>query len=48
MEPPRTTLTRLTHQDVARVASLCRRTAVVQVLGEPSTVDRAVQSSGGG
>jgi zinc protease len=42
------TLVRLTPEDVARVGGLCRRTAVVQVLGEPATVDRAVQSTGGG
>lgn len=41
------TLTRLTPEDVTRVAGRCRRTAVVQILGEPATVDRAVQSSGG-
>lgn len=41
------TLGRLTPEDVTRAAAQCRRTAVVQLLGEPAVLDRAVQSTGG-
>jgi predicted Zn-dependent peptidase len=41
------TLGRLTPDEVTRAAAQCRRTAVVQLLGEPAVLERAVQSTGG-